>query len=177
MFKQAETKLKFRTDRVERLVSVSGTLPKEIQVAFKRKNDIPQQPRCGSVEKLMPCGMRYPEPFGAKPNFFIPILAVSSYVAPFFMLMFLSQNLHNIPLLPEFFEYLRSHTNRVHIPNGVPHATFILLILMLPMLFGGLVAFALSKTDKLGLIQKIGIWLVSAFLFVIVEICVGPLFT
>jgi hypothetical protein len=35
------------------------------------------------TEKLMPCGMRYPEPIRCKPNFFIPILYVCSYIAPF----------------------------------------------------------------------------------------------
>jgi hypothetical protein len=157
---------------------VSGTLPKEIRVALEKKNhEVSVDTESADTEKLMPCGMRYPEPFRARPNFFIPILAVSSYVVPFFMLIFASQNVQNVPFAPELIRYLSKHGDKIYIPEGIPYAILILFLLALPMLAGGLLAYALSKSSKLGLRQKMLIWFVPVFIIVTLEVFSGTLFT
>ncbi len=157
---------------------MSGTLHTEVRVAFEKKNQVASAAPEGIVtEKLMPCGMRYPEPFRARPNFFIPILAVSSYVMPFFILMFMSQNLYNVPLVPKFIRFLNKRVDQIYIPEGIPYSLLILFLLAVPMLFGGLVAYALSKNSKLSMKQKLLLWFVSVFLLVTLEVLSGTIFT
>ncbi len=166
------------TTHIERLCSVTGTLPKEVRAAIEKKNQVVASGfQCGAAEKLMPCGMRYPEPFRARPNFFIPILAVSSYVVPFFMLMFMSQNLHSAPLAFKFIRFLNKHIPQIYIPEGFPYALLILFLLALPMLAGGLLAHALSKNSKLRLKQKVLLWFVPVFILVTLEVFSGTIFT
>ena len=179
--KLAVREIRLRTGtspRFERIRIVGGTLPEEVRFEFATKYKTTVVAAANTeTEKLMPCGMRYPEPFRARPNFFIPILAVSSYVVPFFMLMFMSQNLHSVPLAFKFIRFLNKHIPQIYIPEGFPYALLILFLLALPMLAGGLLAYALSKNSKLRLKQKILLWFVPVFILVTLEVFSGTIFT
>lgn len=180
-FKPSRQKVILRrrsTPQIERLCSVSGTLPKEVRVAFEKKNQvIVAGSERVSTEKLMPCGMRYPEPFRARPNFFIPILAVGSYVVPYLMLLLLSQNVSEVPLAGSFIQYLHQHVDKIYVPPGLPNSTLALLFMSLPMLVGGLLAVALSKNKRLSLDKKLLIWFLPICLLVVFETFFGALLT
>ncbi len=161
--------------RLEEEICPAGSkldpVPEEVQVAFERRNQTAVvELENATAEKLMPCGMRYPEPFRARPNFFIPILAVCSYVVPFFMLLFVTSNLHYVPGLAEVMHRLYRSVEKIYVPAGVPNSILILFFIMLPMLVGGLLAYALSKNNKLSLKKKMLIWFVPVFLLVTTEI-------
>lgn len=70
-----------------------------------------------------------------------------------------------------------SHTGKIYIPRGLPRSLFDLFLIMLPMLVGGLTAYALSKNNRLGLKQKMVLWLVSVCLVIAVVIFSPAFFT
>ncbi len=168
-------KLKINSNRqFERVRFVEKMLPQEMLVAFQEKHFmVVAQSDCAEAEKLMPCGMRYSEPFNAKPNFFIPILAVGSYVVPFFMLMAVAFTSKLLPGFVYLSEFLEKHGMQIAMRSRFDDALAMLLLLSAPPVVGGLSAYILSKETKVSLKQKILAWTVVMSIFVVAEVYLG----
>jgi hypothetical protein len=167
------------TAQIERLCSVTGTLPNEVRIAFKKRHRTASvEPECAAQEKLMPCGMKYPEPIRARPDFWIPITYVCSYVIPFFMFLIVSVTLRQIPEVT----YLISDAplyGSIRVHNSIQFGFFILFFLGSPLLVGALLRSFLTKRTRMKTRLKLLVWFVSilAFCFIdyyIAAICFYP---
>jgi len=110
--------------------------------------------------------MRYPEPFRTRPNFFIPILAVGSYVAPFLILLLINAVFHIIPGIPEFRKEIYDLDSGWHV-SDLSFAFWAFVALGLPMATGAFTAMLLSKNTRMSLKGKVITW--SA---IVIPVCV-----
>lgn len=115
------------------------------------------QENCFETEKTRPCGMRYPEPFRTRPNFFIPLMSVGSYVVPFFILVLLNAIFRIIPGIPEFQKELNDFDGGWHHSDEM-FALVAFLFLSAPMGIGALTASVLKKFEKMRTKTKLITW-------------------
>lgn len=115
-----------------------------------------------NAEKTMPCGMRYSEPFKTRPNFFIPLMSVGSYVLPFVILMLLNAIFQVIPGIPEFRKELKDLDQGWRVSDQL-YAFFAFLFLSAPMGIGVLTASLLNNLTKLRSKTKLITWLAVIF--------------
>lgn len=171
-FSPAQQRIKLRTNtkpRFERIRIVEKNMPQEIRLVFQKHCELLESE---PAEKLMPCGMRYPEPIRARPNFFIPILVVSSYVLPFFMLMFFGLYSRWLPGAAEVAKFAIDH-GQIGVHGRFDASLLGLFLMLLPMAAGGLTAYVLSKNTKLSLKMKILAWLIGISILVVSEVYFG----
>lgn len=153
--------------RFERLRIIPTSVPQEVHNRYKNACvTLPSPPIFKGEEKLMPCGMRYPEPSRTRPNFFIPILAVGSYVAPFLILLLINAVFHIIPGIPEFRKEIYDLDSGWHV-SDLSFAFWAFVALGLPMATGAFTAMLLSKNTRMSLKGKVITW--SA---IVIPVCV-----
>ncbi|MBX9950035.1 MAG: hypothetical protein K2Y39_12775 [Candidatus Obscuribacterales bacterium] len=166
----------FSSLKVERIRLVTGTLPQEVRLAFETKNGaLLAQAKCATAEKLMPCGMRYPEPMRVRPNFFIPIISVGSYIAPFFILMFVNMNLHCVPGLPKLIQYISKLDCGFKIYGDLGFGLCMLAFIATPMSVGVIAAMFLTRKTNLSIPVKLAIWAAIVFSVCVAECLLTPL--
>lgn len=119
-------------------------------------------------EKTMPCGMRYPEPFRTRPNFFIPLVSVGSYVLPFVFLILLNAVFRIIPGIPEFRQELYDLDQGWHMSDQA-FALGVLVLLSVPMGIGAITAAMLKKLEKMRTKTRLITWFAIVFSVCVIE--------
>ena len=153
------------TPQIERVRSVSGTLPKEVRAAFEKKNQvIVAGSERVSTEKLMPCGMRYPEPFRARPNFWIPIIYVSSFVIPFFMMWLINLGIEIVHGTGWLVDFVHAHGPRIQLQNRHEKWCLALSFMFSPLIAGVLWSYCLTKV-RMRMKLKLVAWIVPMLIF------------
>lgn len=164
------------SSKFERLRIVATNIPQEKLncIAKSSETGLANQ-TTGPSENLMPCGMRYPEPIRCKPNFFIPILYVCSYIAPFFILMAVNSSLHAVPGVPKLLRHIHNLDFAIPVYGDVGMGICMLLFVGTVLAVGAISAMLLAKSTKLRAPAKFIIWFAIVFSVSLTECLLAPL--
>jgi hypothetical protein len=173
------SKIQLKTSELRRFVRlrvVPTRIPQEKLNCIIKSSDIGLiDQTSGSSEHLMPCGMRYPEPIRCKPNFFIPILYVCSYIAPFFILMVVNSSLHAVPGVPKLLRHIHNLDFAIPVYGDVGLGICMLLFIGTVLAVGVVSATLLAKSTKLRAATKFLIWFAIVFSVSVAECLLAPL--
>jgi len=186
-FKPAAPKLILRTGAIHSVerpdFPLTGTLTQEVRAVLERQkksssdrtglnytgmNDI-----ASTKESCFPSRT---QSMPVRPNFFIPILSVGSYVLPFFMMMFVGLWGRCVPGVPWLYEQLCNCGYQIELHKGKQMGYAVLAAIVLPMLTGALLAYFLSKNKGLNIKIKLTIWIVFILFLCYVEYFAGAFF-
>lgn len=164
------------SSKFQRLRIIPTSLPKKKLNYILENLDIAKtNDNAAPSEKLMPCGMRYPEPIRCRPNFFIPILYVCSYIAPFFILMMVNSSLHAIPGVPKLMRHIHNSDFAFPVFGDVGMGICMLLFVGAVLAAGVISAALLTKSTKLRTPTKFLIWFAIVFSVSLTECLLAPL--
>lgn len=162
--------------KFERLRIVPTNIPQEkLNCVAKGSEVVCFDQSSAPTEKLMPCGMRYPEPIQCKPNFFIPILYVCSYIAPFFILMAVNSSLHAVPGVPKLLRHIHNLDFAIPVYGDVGMGICMLLFVGTVLAIGAISAILLAKSTRLRTPAKFIIWFAIVFSVSLTECLLAPL--
>jgi hypothetical protein len=162
--------------RVERLRLVAGILPQEIRETFDRKAE-----STANRDAALHLSLQHPEllsnaaahsPFTAeipptRPNFWIPILMVLSYVVPFFIFLFITVNIVSNRHLMSFL--FPKWGPLIILPIPYSHAFCGPIRIFSPSILGIILAYVLYRT-RIQRKRAILIWFATIIAFCCLDI-------
>ncbi len=161
------------TQHVERLRCVSGILPADVRLAFEQKTATTVS--CTELLKA-PIDAESPFILPDRPNFWIPIIYVFSYVIPFFMLCVVSY-IEYIPGFPELVHKAPFYgCGRIGIQYSIQNGCFFLSFLVVPMLAGGKWGSCLATKIRMNIKLKLLAWCVPTLAVCFIDIYIAAAF-
>lgn len=147
--------------KFERVRIVGGSLPQEARIAVSKKKMMKNE--------NMPGEMLYPETVKVRANFFIPIISIASFTAPFIILWQFYSNLHALPVLSQLLKSTESSGFCIRIDGEFSYGLYLLLFMGMPSAMGLASYLLLSRIRKPNAPTKVLLWLVIVIIACLVE--------
>lgn len=112
-----------------------------------------------------------------RPNFWIPILYVFSFVIPFPLFILICINANSIPGFRELTDLLKSHGVRLVLYNEAQFGIAALALVSLPILVGVLTAYLLYKNARLKMKFKLPVWAATMLALCLIEYVISAVIT
>ncbi len=154
------------TQHVERLRCVSGILPADVRLAFEQKTAVPVS--CMELPKA-PIDSEPPLLRPVRPNFWIPIANIFSYVIPFFLVWVAFVCTCYFPEIQELIQNSPLWGAKIRLHNPILAVCFLASFAVVPMIVGGLWCAFLMARIRMNAKQKLLAWFVPILAFCFID--------